>query len=133
LETQVSAPTFAVETAADLGLPLADLPYLDAVTVRLVDGRRVVCAVNRHADQSLSMRLSGGPRGEVSARCLAHDGEVTDRARLGDNPQRFAVKPLALERVGEAVQLVLPPASVTWITFAAEVFNKPSAISEEIA
>lgn len=118
LETQVTAPEFSVETSTDLGLPLAGLPYLDAVTVEMPDGGRVVCAVNRHASQALSVRLSGAARGAASARCLAHAGEMTDRARLGDDPQRFSVKPLDLLQAGDSVELLLPPASVTWITFA---------------
>lgn len=119
LETQVESPTFAVETAPDLGLPLRDLPYLDAVAVLLDDGRRVVCAVNRHMEKALPLRVNGAPAGEVSAQCLAHNGLLTDRARLGDDPQRFTVKPLAVQQDAGSVQLELPPASVTWITFAA--------------
>ena len=119
LETKVQAPTFMVETSTDLGLPLNDLPYLDAVTVRLPDGQRIVCAVNCHAEQTLNVQIYGGPDSAVRASYLGHDGEVTDRARLGDDSQRFAMKPLRVERVEDMLNIQLPPASVTWITFAA--------------
>jgi alpha-L-arabinofuranosidase len=117
LAAELESPTYEITTAPDLGLPLDDLPYIDAIAcLDKATGRVTVCAVNRHLEDGMELYLeiAGVPvKGGLEWEYMTYP-DITAHARLGD-AGRFAVQKGQVTAEGKGYRLALPQCSVSWI------------------
>ena len=123
-KSEINSPSYNIQTAADLGRPLENIPYIDAVAcadeaVACADegtGRRFICAVNRHLQEAIMLQID--IVGELAVSKLDYEtirySDVTARARLGET-DRFAITQGSAIRTEKAYLIELPPCSVSWI------------------
>ncbi len=108
-------PAYDVDTAAsDMGI-IADVPWLDAVAVRLLGGTVTIAVVNRHAHKALdfSVRFAGGAT--FSPRTFE---VMTGHMRAMNTPiapQRVAFVAQPLPEAGNELTLQLPPRAIGWL------------------
>lgn len=122
LACTVESPTYQVDKAPDLGLPLYGVPFVDAACCHQAEtGLIMTCLVNRHLDQPITMRLTPRPGDRVKTikwEYLAY-ADITARASLGD-PDRFRIQAGIPAWDAAEIELQLPPCSVSWVGYTVQ-------------
>ncbi|MBE0696374.1 MAG: hypothetical protein IH586_05575, partial [Anaerolineaceae bacterium] len=119
IHCSVESPTYDVDRAPDLGLPLKNIPLIDVTCCHKPDtGEFTVCIVNRLLDQCLPVQVLPETDQDISRvawEYITHP-DLTSRARLGE-PEQFAIQTdVPIIRQG-VIDVTLPPCSVNWISY----------------
>ena len=118
LQLELTSPVYAAPVAPDLGLPLQEVPYLDAVAcIEESSGTISIAIVNRHLEQTLPVTLlvqGGWEPGVITCEQLVCP-DFTSRAKLGQQGQ-FDWQPAPLSQDRAGIHASLPGLSVSWIT-----------------
>jgi alpha-N-arabinofuranosidase len=131
LACQLAAPGYDVATPADLGARQSDVPYVDAVVCRArADDSPYpglhLAAVNRHLERAIDVQVQVALPADASTGTLSEEGEWTIYTHSERYAQATPACPhpfsLCYERLCQAegaLQLRLPPFSVSWVWFPA--------------
>ncbi|MDQ4078025.1 MAG: hypothetical protein M3220_17480 [Chloroflexota bacterium] len=117
LPVTLEGPGYDVREGPDLGAPIENVPYVDAIATLLPERQEVmVVAVNRHLSREVPLAIAvPGARlvDEAGLAFLAHQDVAAVASPL--YPDAFRVERAMIRTGQETVSVLLPPLSLNWL------------------